>query len=130
VSLSEFDPPPPAGKAYLLGEFGHILEQAAGHWDLAQQHAGGCFLELNNVWWKGDGQDLLGIVDPYRHVNRDRFMELTALYEGAGLDLCLEDRDEDGDVDGSDLYLFLGGFSGSGSALESFAVDFGRTDCL
>jgi hypothetical protein len=40
-------------------------------------------------------------------------MELPALYEGAGLDLCLEDRDEDGDVDGSDLYLFLKGFSGS-----------------
>lgn len=129
VSLGEFDPPPPAGKAYLLGEFGHIIEQAAGHWDLAQQHAGGCFLELNNVWWKGDNQDVLGIVDPHRHVNRDRFLELTALYEGAGLDLCLEDRDEDGDVDGSDLYLFLGGFSGSGPALESFAAEFGRAAC-
>jgi len=129
VSLGEFDPPPPAGKAYLLGEFGHILEQAAGHWDLAQLHAGGCFLEFNNVWWKGDGQDLLGIVDPHRHVNRDRFLELTALYEGAGLELCLEDRDEDGDVDGSDLYLVLKGYSGSAAALESFAVEFGGDIC-
>jgi hypothetical protein len=126
VGLGEFDPPPPAGKAYLLGEFGHILEQAAGHWTLAQQNAGGCFLELNNVWWKGDGQDVLGIVNQYRHVNQDRFLELTALYEGAGLDLCLEDGDEDGDVDGLDLYLFL---SGSGQTLQSFAVEFGRAAC-
>lgn len=85
VGLGEFDPPPPTGRAYLLGEFGHILEQAAGHWGLALQHAGGCFLEHNNVWWKGDGQDVLGIVDPYRHVNRDRFLELTGLYGGPGL---------------------------------------------
>jgi hypothetical protein len=129
VKLGEFDPSPPAGKAYLLGEFGHILEQAAGHWDLAQQHAGGCFLEFNNVWWKGDGQDLLGIVDAYRHINRERFLELTSLCRGSGLNLCLEDRDEDGDVDGSDLYLFLKGFSGSGPALESFAVEFGGDIC-
>jgi hypothetical protein len=62
-------------------------------------------------------------------VNRDRFLELTALYEGAGLELCLEDRDEDGDVDGSDLYLVLKGYSGSAAALESFAVEFGGDIC-
>jgi hypothetical protein len=129
VSLGQFDPAPPAGKAYLLGEFGHVLEHAEDHWVLAEQHAGGCFLEFNNVWWKGDNQDVLGIVDQYRYVNRDRFVELTALYEGAGLNLCLEDRDEDGDVDGSDLHLFLGEFSGSGPALQSFAAEFGRAAC-
>jgi hypothetical protein len=129
VNLGQFDPPPPAGKAYLLGEFKHNLEQVAGHWDLAQQHTGGCFLEFNNVWWKGDGQDLLGIVDQFRHVNRDRFLELTDLYGGAGLDLCLEDRNEDGDVDGSDLYLVLKAFNGSSPALESFAVEFGGDSC-
>lgn len=127
VSLGEFDPAPPAGKAYLLGEFGHILDQAADHWALAQQHAGGCFLEHNNVWWKGDIQDVLGIVDAYRHANPDRFSELTALYQGPGFDLCLEDRD--GDVDGLDLFLFLGGFTGSVSALASFTVDFGQDVC-
>jgi hypothetical protein len=129
VSLGEFDPAPPAGKAYLLGEFGHILGQAADHWTLAQQHAGGCFLEFNNVWWKGDNQDGLGIVDQYRHVNPDRFSELTALYQGPGLDLCLEDRDVDGDVDGSDLHLFMGGSGGSGPVLQSFAIEFGRAAC-
>ena len=129
VSLGEIDPAPPAGKAYLLGEFGHILGQAADHWTLAQQHAGGCFLEHNNVWWKGDNQDVLGIVDPYRHVSPDRFLELTTLYLGPGLDLCLEDRDMDGDADGLDLQLFLDGFSGSNSALQSFAIEFGRAAC-
>ncbi len=129
VSLGEFNPAPPAGKAYLLGEFGHILDQAADHWVLAQQHAGGCFLEHNNVWWKGDDQDVLGIIDAYRHANPDRFSELTTLYQGPGLDLCLEDRDGDGDVDGSDLFLFLGGVTGSGSALASFTVDFGQDAC-
>lgn len=129
VGLGEFDPPPPTGRAYLLGEFGHILEQAAGHWGLALQHAGGCFLEHNNVWWKGDGQDVLGIVDPYRHVNRDRFLELTGLYGGPGLELCLEDQDEDGDVDGFDLSLFSDGFSGSGPSLAGFVNEFGRDAC-
>jgi hypothetical protein len=128
-AAGEFVPAPQTGKAYLLGEFGHLLEHAVDHWDLAQQHAGGCFLEFNNVWWKGDGQNLLGIVDESRHVNRDRFLELTALYEGDGLDVCWEDRDNDGDVDGSDLALFLNGFNGSGPALESVAAEFGRALC-
>jgi hypothetical protein len=70
---------------------------------------------------------VLGIVDQYRHVNRDRFVELTTLYEGAGLDLCLEDRDEDGDVDGSDLADLIG--TSAFLFLPLFAEDFGRTGC-
>ncbi len=76
----EFSLPAPCGKAYLLGEFGHTLSQARGHWRLAKQHAGGCFLEFNNVWWKGDGQNLLGVVNPYRAQNSSRFKKLKTLY--------------------------------------------------
>jgi hypothetical protein len=32
-------------------------------------------------------------------------------------------------VDGSDLFLFLGGVTGSGSVLASFTVDFGQDAC-
>jgi hypothetical protein len=127
VSLGEFDLAPPAGKAYLMGEFGHILEQAAGHWALAQQHAGGCFLEFNNVWWKGDSQDVLGIVDQYRHVNQDRFLELTVLYGGTGLALCWGDHDADGDADGSDLAALIA--SASLPDIAAFAQSFGKNVC-
>ncbi|MDX2441160.1 MAG: hypothetical protein QNK40_11500 [Desulfobacterales bacterium] len=44
-------------------------------------------------------------------------------------DNCIWDiyNDGDGDVDGLDLYRFLNPYGGSD--LESFATEFGRTDC-
>ena len=41
---------------------------------------------------------------------------------------CIWDMEPDGDVDGSDLYLFLSP-SYESSDLESFTSEFGRTDC-
>ncbi len=72
---------PPAGHAYLMAEFGHLIEQAQGHWDLAKQHAGGCFLEYNDVGWKGDGQDVLGMVEEYRAIRHERFNVVAELYD-------------------------------------------------
>ncbi len=40
---------------------------------------------------------------------------------------CEGDFDYDGDVDGSDLAVFVAG--GTGITLEEFVADFGRTDC-
>jgi hypothetical protein len=86
-SKGEFSISAPAGKAYMLGEFGHTITQAADQWNLAKQYAGGAFLEFNNVWWKGDGQYLLGVVDAHRNVidpiNIKRYTTLNTLYGGA-----------------------------------------------
>ena len=41
INYGEFSISAPAGKAYMLGEFGHILEHAEDHWDIAKQYAGG-----------------------------------------------------------------------------------------
>lgn len=79
----EFNIPAPQGKAYMLGEFGHLPNQTTGHWELAQNYAGGAFLEYNHVWWKGDNQGILGIVDEYRAINPERYNALNALYGGA-----------------------------------------------
>lgn len=79
----EFNIPAPAGKAYMLGEFGHILDQAEAQWELSKNYAGGAFLEYNDVWWKGDGQGVLGIVDQYRAINTERYNELNRLFGGA-----------------------------------------------
>jgi len=45
---------------------------------------------------------------------------------------CFGDLDVDGDVDGSDLYIFLLGYPGSFDAgdLIRFTLEFGKTDCL
>lgn len=42
-------------------------------------------------------------------------------------DACAGDLDKDGDVDGSDLAIFVAG--GASITLEKFAAEFGRTDC-
>ena len=83
VNYGEFSVPAPSGKAYMLGEYGHDLTQADAHWALSQNYAGGAFLEYNNVWWKGDGQNLLGVVDEYRAANTERYAKVYALYGGA-----------------------------------------------
>ena len=83
VNYGEFNIAAPAGKAYMLGEYGHLIEQAAGHWALAKNYAGGAFLEYNNVWWKGSGHNVFGIVDEYRAINTERYNVLNALYGGA-----------------------------------------------
>jgi len=82
IDLGEFNIPPPQGKAYLVGEFGHIIEHAEDHWNLAKQYAGGCFLEYNDVWWKGEGQNLLGVVEEYRAKKPERYNVLYQLYVG------------------------------------------------
>lgn len=80
VSMGEFSIAAPQGKAYLIGEFGHIIEQAEGHWNLSKKYAGGCFLEYNNVWWKGDNQNILGLVDEYRNINPGRYYPVYYLF--------------------------------------------------
>ena len=80
VDVGEFAIPVPERKAYLLGEFGHILPQAQGQWSLVQQYAGGCFIEYNNVWWKGEGQNKFGVVDEYRFPNTERFDFVKSIY--------------------------------------------------
>jgi hypothetical protein len=82
-SNGEFSIPAPSGKAYMLGEFGHIRSQSQEHWDLAQTMAGGAYLEYNNCWWKGDGQNLLGIVDEYRAINSEAYNIVYNLFGGA-----------------------------------------------
>jgi len=42
---------------------------------------------------------------------------------------CPEDLDGDGDVDGSDAYLFLKNFTGSPDELKAFALEFGKNGC-
>ncbi len=44
---------------------------------------------------------------------------------------CFGDLDEEGDVDGHDIVLFIGGYPGPIDAadLERFASEFGRQDC-
>ena len=42
-------------------------------------------------------------------------------------DICQGDFDDDGDVDGSDLAIWIGGSTGIG--LKAVAADFGRKDC-
>lgn len=83
IDYGEFSISAPQGKAYMLGEFGHILDQAEDHWELAKQYAGGAFLEYNNVWWKGDNHDILGVVDEFRAINSDRYNELNRLFGGS-----------------------------------------------
>ena len=46
INYGEFSISAPAGKAYMLGEFGHILEHAEDHWDIAKQYAGGASLNI------------------------------------------------------------------------------------
>ena len=80
IDYGEFDIPAPAGKAYLLSEFGHIIEQTNDHWNLAKKYAGGCFLEYADVIWKGSGQDDLGVVEEYRAQKPTRYDVISKLY--------------------------------------------------
>ena len=80
MSKGEFDIPAPNGKAYLLGEFGHIIEQAEGQWNLSKKYAGGSFLEYNDVWWKGDGQAGMGLVEEYRDIKPERYYPVYYLF--------------------------------------------------
>jgi hypothetical protein len=82
---NEFVTPPPAGKTYAAGEFGHIIDQAKDQWELAKQYAGGDFLEYNSVWWKGSPPDCpncneMGIVNAKRAIKPDRYGVLACLY--------------------------------------------------
>ena len=86
LSGGEFSLVAPQGRAYMLGEFGHVLDQAADQWTLAQNYAGGAFLEYNNVWWKGDGQNLMGIVDAFRNKVDSRYSVVNNIY--GGLPVC------------------------------------------
>jgi hypothetical protein len=81
---SEFVIPATGARAYMLGEFGHIIGHASGHWNLSKQHAGGLFLEYNDVWWKGSGY-YFGIVDADRNVSYDRYEVLRQLFNGTGI---------------------------------------------
>jgi hypothetical protein len=47
--LSEFTPPAPYGKAYMMAEFGHLITQAPEQWDMAKQYAGGGFQEYSDA---------------------------------------------------------------------------------
>jgi hypothetical protein len=147
IAHGEFATPAPIGRAYLLGEFGHMAEHAADHWDLALQHAGGCFLEFNDVWWKGDAdQTELGIVDVYRHIKSKRFTALLELFGGQGLALCEGDHNLDRNVDQLDLAVFSPQYGKNhlaptsdwdfdsdgdtdGQDLAVLVWDFGRDDC-
>lgn len=82
VTAGEFGIPEPPGRAYMLGEYGHIIGHAEGHWELSKDYAGGCFLEYDDVWWKGGGQDSLGIVDMYRNKRPERYNVVHYLYLG------------------------------------------------
>jgi hypothetical protein len=79
VSSGVFDIPAPSGKAYMLGEFGHIISQADEQWNLSKQYAGGCFLENNDVWWK---PDLLGTTTQFREKKPERFEKVVSLFGG------------------------------------------------
>ena len=46
---------------------------------------------------------------------------------GFAATLCLGDFNEDGDVDGNDLFMTAP--EGAGIGLESFVLDFGRANC-
>ena len=71
----------------------------------------------------------MGIVDAYRLVNKDRFKELTRLFGGPGLDLCDGDFDEDGDVDGRDLYFLITEPADPALYADWFAGEFGSLVC-
>lgn len=77
---SEFINMPPVKRAYMLGEYAHLIEHIDGHWNLAKGHAGGCFLEYVDVWWKGGDHANLGIVEEYRAVKHNRFDPLLNIY--------------------------------------------------
>jgi len=81
IDFGEFDIPAPEGKAYMIGEFGHLLNQSEELWNLSQQYAGGFFLEHNDVWWKGTGY-LFGIVRNDRELDMERYYHLLWLYRG------------------------------------------------
>jgi len=81
IDQGEFDIPAPEGKAYLVGEFGHVIGHAEDHWDLSEQYAGGNFLEYNDVWWKTD-QTELGLVEEYRAKRHSRYDVVYELYQG------------------------------------------------
>lgn len=147
IDDGEFGTPVPLGRAYLLGEFGHLADHAENHWDLALEHAGGAFLEFNDVWWKeAADQHELGIVDVYRHIKPKRFTLLNDLFGGIGLDLCEGDLILDRNVDQLDLAVFspqygtnhpdptnAWDFDGDGDTdgfdIAMLAEDFGRDDC-
>jgi hypothetical protein len=101
VSLGTFSVSAPQGSAYVLGEFGHYITDASEHWTLAQQYAGGFFLEYNNVWWKGEGHAYLGAVDENRNKVWERYSVFYSLYKGR----LLGDVNGDCVVDLKDLAL-------------------------
>lgn len=85
---NEFTIPATGSRAYILGELGHLIEHAPGHWALSKQHAGGAFLEYNDVWWKGSGS-YFGIVNVDRSLSYDRYEVLRNLFNGSGVILII-----------------------------------------
>lgn len=85
ILSSEFSIHLPPGKTYMLGEFGHIIEQAPGQWELGKQFAGGAFIEYNDVWWKGSPSDCpqcnaMGMVWANRDIKHSRYDVVQNLY--------------------------------------------------
>lgn len=78
----EFTIPATGNRAYILGEFAHNIDHADGHWDLSKEHAGGLFLEYNDVWWKG-ANNYFGIVEVDRDIRHDRYDVLKNLFYNA-----------------------------------------------
>ena len=81
------------------------------------------------------GNSVLGQPTPVMLQNNHPWSDGFTLYPGyiyTVLPSCSGDLDVDGDVDGSDLYIFLLGYPGSFSAedLIKFALEFGKTDCF
>jgi len=99
---SEFTINATGNRAYILGEFGHLIEHASGHWNLSKQHAGGSFLEYNDVSWKGTA-NYFGIVDANRSISYDRYEVLRGLFNGTGV----IDYDNDGIQDTIDNCPFV-----------------------
>ncbi len=91
TALGEFAINGQQGKAYMLGEYGDVLSDSDGLWNLSQQYAGGAFLEFNNVWWKTGGTDF-GTVTMYRENKADRYGKVLYLYKNQTA-LCYSDLD-------------------------------------
>ncbi len=83
IDAGEFSTPVTSGKAYMLGEFGHNINDSDAQWTLAQQYAGGCFLELNNIWWKLGSA--FGILTQYREKQAERYNKVQYLYTGGNV---------------------------------------------
>jgi parallel beta-helix repeat protein len=79
--LAQFTVSHEESECYIMGEFGHNIGDVPGHWEIAQEHAGGFFLEYSDVWWKGVN-DQFGMVDQFRSLRNDRLGPVYYKYTG------------------------------------------------